>query len=335
MNMSTPATRTRAKRITLYNHKGGVGKTTATFNLAAELGRLNKKVLLVDSDPQCNLTSYCLPNKKIDALLDKSDGSSGGTIWSAVKPISEAEGDFKAISPISLDVKNLYLIPGDIQLSQFEVDLMDLWINCQQIKPKGFRGVTAISRFINEISKQLKIDYIFYDTGPNIGPLNKVILLDCDYFVIPMACDEFSIRALKTLGRTLFKWIKEWSIISSLAQENAFLLPGKPELLGYIYQNYKIYGSSIVKAKADFLPKMEREIHAQIIAVLEKLDLNIASKPLVKYKLGGIKEFGNLASKSQIQKIPMGDVVDDNPKQVKEAQKSFCKIAKKLVSITD
>lgn len=325
--------RTNARRIALYNHKGGVGKTTATFNLAAELGRLGKRVLLVDSDPQCNLTSYCIKNETIDTLLDRSDTPDGRTIWSAVKPISEAEGDFKSVSPMKLDVENLYLVPGDIRLSQFEVDLMELWTNCRQIKPKGFRGVTAISRFINKISKQLNIYYVFYDTGPNIGPLNQTILLDCDHFIIPMACDEFSIRALKTLGRTLFQWVKDWQVISSLAHENSYLLPGKPEFLGYIYQNYKVYGGSLVEAKAGFLPKMEKEIHAQIIKILKELGL-AASKSLAKHKLGGIKELGSLASQSQTQKRPMGDVDGNNPEQVQAARKSFREIAKKLVSIT-
>jgi len=323
----------KAAKISLYNHKGGVGKTTITYNLAGALAQLGKRVLLVDSDPQCNLTSYCLQNKKIDTLLDESDSKSGKTIWSALKPISEAEGSFKEISPIPVR-SNLFLIPGDIQLSQFEMDLTELWINCQQRKPKGFRGVTAISRLTDKISRKLKIDYIFYDTGPNIGPLNKIILLDCDFFIIPMSCDEFSIRALKTLGRTLFDWINEWKIISSLAPLNSDLLSGKPKFLGYIYQNYKIYGKSIVKTQAGFLSKMEKEIHSQIINILNKLDLDLASKPISKYKLKGIKDFGNIASLSQTQKVPMGDSKDANPQQKNMARKTFSEIAEKIISVT-
>ena len=70
-------------RITIYNHKGGVGKTTLTVNVAFALSSLGKSVLLVDSDPQCNLTSYLLSDDVVDDLLDHSNGQDGKTIWSS------------------------------------------------------------------------------------------------------------------------------------------------------------------------------------------------------------------------------------------------------------
>src|SRR5258706_15578733 len=83
--------------ISIFNHKGGVGKTTLTMNLASTLALLGKRVLLVDSDPQCNLTSYLIADDVVDDLLDKSDSQHGRTIWSAVKPVSEGLGTIKRI----------------------------------------------------------------------------------------------------------------------------------------------------------------------------------------------------------------------------------------------
>jgi len=82
--------RAPAKRITVFNHKGGVGKTTLTYNIAAALSMLGKKVLLVDSDPQCNLSAYVIDGEVLDDLLDNSDGPQGRTVWSSLKPIAEA-----------------------------------------------------------------------------------------------------------------------------------------------------------------------------------------------------------------------------------------------------
>src|SRR5580692_1178172 len=104
-------------RVAVFNHKGGVGKTTLTVNIASAVASLGKRVLLVDSDPQCNLTSYLVEESVVDDLLDNSDGVSGRTVWSAVKPIAEATGDLRQIAPFQLSSNNLFLLPGDIRLS--------------------------------------------------------------------------------------------------------------------------------------------------------------------------------------------------------------------------
>jgi len=59
-------------RLSVFNHKGGVGKTTLTMNLAAALADMGRRVLVVDSDPQCNLTSYLIADDVVDDLLDKA-----------------------------------------------------------------------------------------------------------------------------------------------------------------------------------------------------------------------------------------------------------------------
>lgn len=105
------AVRVEAKRISIFNHKGGVGKTTLTLNLAATLATLGSRVLLVDADPQCNLTSYLVSDEVVDDLLDKSDSDTGQTIWSALKPVHEALGPYETRQPIEAGIENLYLIP--------------------------------------------------------------------------------------------------------------------------------------------------------------------------------------------------------------------------------
>src|SRR5262249_17736250 len=121
-------TKRRPTRLSIFNHKGGVGKTTLTVNLAAALAQLGRKVLLVDSDPPCNLTSYIVAEDVVDSLLDESDGKNGQTLWSALKPLSEAAGGFRAIRPIEAGgFDGVFLLPGDIRLSEFENDLGEFW----------------------------------------------------------------------------------------------------------------------------------------------------------------------------------------------------------------
>src|SRR5437762_11626699 len=101
-----------AKRLVLFNHKGGVGKTTLTVNLAYALVEAGKRVLLVDTDPQCSLSSFFLEEKYLDQLLDKSESASGNTLWSSLRPVSEGTGPRLPITPVKIRDR-LYLAVGD------------------------------------------------------------------------------------------------------------------------------------------------------------------------------------------------------------------------------
>ena len=141
MVSQTATPRSKAVRIALFSHKGGVGKTTLTVNISSALAAKGKKVLLVDADPQCNLTFHRVEEMVADNLLDKSESEEGKTLWSAVKPLVDGTGDVKYIEPIEL-IANTFLLPGDIRLAVFENELNVFWNECFQRKPKGFREQT-------------------------------------------------------------------------------------------------------------------------------------------------------------------------------------------------
>ncbi|HUW25276.1 MAG TPA: AAA family ATPase [Gallionella sp.] len=325
-----PGARHSSHRLALYNHKGGVGKTTLTVNIASALAKAGKRVLLVDADPQCNLTSYLVEPEVIDSWLDNSDTEAGNTIWSAIKPVAEATGKVKEVKPFER-LKNIFLLPGDIQLSEFETDLPQIWTDCLQRKVRGYRGSTAISDAVNLIAKRIKADFVFYDIGPNIGPLNRVILLDCDFFIVPAACDLFSTRALSTLGHSLAAWITDWQIISQLAPDDTVLLPGKPKFMGYILQKFRMYGGTISGSFAPYVAKLERAANSDIAAVLRQIDKNLASSSVSHNKLGQVKDFGSLAPEAQLQGRPFAMVKGGSPEQKQQAEAEFDRIAKHII----
>jgi len=312
--------RNPASRIVIFNHKGGVGKTTLTDNIASAIGRLNKKVLLVDSDPQCNLTLLRLNKDFVDRLIDTSEKPEGRTIWSALKPVVDALGDVKITKPIDLE-ENRWLVPGDIRLVEYESELNAYWLECFARKIRGFRGTAAMSHLVNALVDKYSIDFVFYDSGPNIGPLNRIVMLDCDYFIIPAACDYFSLSAIKTLGHAVAAWIKDWSMITQLAPDGIYLLPGRPRFLGYIPQRFSIYDGAPTKAYARFFSRIEKEVQEQVVSRLSGIDRGLVPRKDVSVKLGEVRDLRAQAVRSQ----STGAAIPD---------KSFDEIARRIVERT-
>ena len=322
-----------AIRLVIFNHKGGVGKTTLTVNIADALAALGKRILLVDSDPQGNLTSYLVEESVVDDLLDSADTETGRTIWSALKPIADATGELRQIVPLER-MPNVFLLPGDLRLSEFEEELSPMWNECFQRKPKGFRGTTALSRLVNQVASQNGIDFVFYDAGPNIGPLNRIILLDCDYFILPAACDLFSLRALKTLGRTLVKWVTDWRTILELAPGDLYVFPGTPKFLGYIPQRFRVYGGQFASDYSKYLPRIEKGVGSDLVAVLKRADPSLVPESTTGNQLGQVKDFGSLAAASQNSGVPIKDVKAGTPDQRAEAGREFKEIAETIIRLT-
>jgi cellulose biosynthesis protein BcsQ len=317
----------------LFNHKGGVGKTTLTVNLAFALARMGHTVLLVDSDPQCNLTSYLVQADVVDRWLDESEAKAGQTIWSALRPVVEAGKDIKSVTPHER-AEAVHLLPGDIRLSDYELDLQQSWIDCLQRKLRGFVNTTALSVLIDACAQGLNADFVLYDVGPNIGPLNRVILLDCDFFIVPAACDYFSTRALKTLGHSIANWIRDWDVISKLAPRDVPLLQGRPVYLGYVLQRFRMYGGDISSGSREYARQLERHSYSDVAAVLKEVDEALAPGSLSQFKLGQVKDFGSLATQAQQQGVAFSDVQQGVAYQKQEAKAAFHDLANRIVART-
>lgn len=330
----TKATRRRAIRVALLNHKGGVGKTTLTVNLAFALAKLGKNVLLVDSDPQCNLTSYLVQGDVVDKWLDESEREQGITIWSGLRPVVHLNNEIKTLQPFER-ADRIFLIPGDIRLSEYELDLHQAWLDCLQRRIKGFKTTCALSAIVDDSAARVEADFVFYDVGPNIGPLNRAILLDCDCFIVPAACDYFSVRALKTLGQSIASWLKDWKIIAQLAPSGAPLLRGTPVFLGYVLQRFRMYGGELASQYREYAKQLERSIFSDIISVLREVDGSLAPGSISNFRLGQIKDFTSLATAAQTEGVSFGDASAGTPYLRQEASKAFEDFAQKIVQRVD
>lgn len=181
--MATESTESKsrsAKVIAFANQKGGIGKTTSAINVAAELGHMGYKVLLIDLDPQGNTTSGVGANKRgikstvYDVLISRADIGTA-----CVKTIFE----------------NLWLLPANMSLAGAEFELV-----ASENREERLRQALQ--------SGKDSFDYILIDCPPSLGILTINALVAADGVVIPMQCEFFALEGLSQLTMTI-KRVKE------------------------------------------------------------------------------------------------------------------------------
>jgi chromosome partitioning protein len=242
--------------IAFFNNKGGVGKTSLVYHMSWMLSELKHTCLAVDLDPQSNLTSLMLDEDKLEELWE--DGKSEPcTIYHAVYPQLQGTGDVAMVKETRISDK-LYLLPGDLRLSAFEDLLSSEWPKAMDGQPSAFRVLTSFSRCMQHCAMNCGASYILVDVGPNLGALNRAALIACDYVVVPLAPDLFSLQGLKNLGPTLRSWQKEWSKRrkNKPSYLNIVLPRGDMKPIGYIVQQHQVRLDRPVQAYQKWLARI-------------------------------------------------------------------------------
>lgn len=297
------------KIITLYNHKGGVSKTTTTFNLAHAIAdKFNTKVLMVDADPQCNLTELAL-SQVIEELdkkaLETGEENSlpGTTILDALRPRFVGDRPSVDIDAIELVPQgtegNVFLFRGDIALSESEDTLSQAHSMRTTKELHQQRNYVALHDMLRRLGKKHDFTHILVDVGPSAGALTRACFLAADVFLVPVFPDRFNYQAIGSLSHIIGKWISEHAgIVADFKKLGLNVAEGRPQFRGVIMQRFQRYGGTAKPAFDHWMKRIPQRVLSQLLPAIVQATSDASSVAEACWNdptVAEIAEFASLA----------------------------------------
>lgn len=251
------------KIISVFNNKGGVGKSTLAFHLAYALSEMGKKTLMIDLDPQSNLTLQCIAPEELEQLWQEEEvyiedfqealENSGDTfenfvkkprsIHCLLKPIEDGVYESFILGEVYNINSNLGLIPGRLSLHSYEDKISKSWSDAFLGDPQALRVITSIRNICLEAKEKYGYEYVIIDTSPSLGILNRVLISMSTGFFVPCMPDMFSTFGLTNIGQALKVWKTQFETMYSLLPDKKRNIFPKNfvKFLGFTIYNAKKY----------------------------------------------------------------------------------------------
>ena len=344
------------QKIALFNHKGGVSKTTTTFHLGWMLAAKGKRVILVDADPQCNLTGLVLDFKGDDEELEHLyESGEGHDLKSGLAPAFESRP--VPLAPVECypveRQEGLFLLPGNIGLSEYEVTLgiaQELSGSIQTLQ--NLPG--SISALLERTSEKYNVDYVLIDMNPSLSSVNQNLLMTSDFFIVPTSPDYFSVMAINSLAKVIPDW-KNWSRRASsmdILRGAVYPFPEiTPRFLGTVVQNYRPRKGAPASAFQAWINRINETVSETLVSELNKLGMMLSvdcykQQQVDNYCLASVPDFNSLIAKSQETRTPVfaltpeqigqtGSVLDTTVKSRDRFAEIFSGLADKVIGLTD
>lgn len=344
------------KRIAMFNHKGGVSKTTTTFHLGWMLASFGRRVLLVDADPQCNLSGLILGFKGETEFETFYEAQTTRNLRAGLAPAFESQP--RAIEPVDcvpvLGCEGLFLLPGHIRLSEYEVTLgiaQELSGTIQTLQ--NLPG--SISYLLKVTAEKYHADYVLIDMNPSLSSINQNLLMTSDYFIVPTSPDFFSVMAIESLSTVLPRW-HAWS---ERAKQNTILMSAAypypqstPKLVGTIIQKFRPRKGAATVGFQKWIDAINERVASRLATTLGPLGMLLQTERyaevinlLPSYCLAQIADFNTLITKSQDYSTPVfaltddqlghvGTVLEEDQAKKKQFYAVFYDLAMKLETLT-
>lgn len=299
-----------AKLIALFNHKGGVSKTTTTFGLGWAMADAGKRVLIVDGDPQCNLTGSVQGFMEPEQFEQFYNLHPMANINAGVAPVFGAAT--AALAPAQIgrtENPRLYLLGGHIDFALNETQL-SIALGTGTVMPALQNLPGALSALIRMTADHYQIDYVLIDMSPSVGALNECLLMGSDYFIVPTFPDFYCAQAVRSLAHVLPLWNR--GVQQFRAGGIRYPMPAKPPtFLGTISQRYRPYRGAPAAGFQTWIDRIKADVNAILIPALQPMGMVVdraafqAAAPADSpYNLANVADFNSLIALAQGHRKP-------------------------------
>lgn len=297
------------KIISFFNHKGGVSKTTSVYHLGWMLTKKGKKVLLVDTDSQCNLTLTVIGQDNYEEFVTEQPQNN---IKSGLAAAFESKPEL--IKPIEcVQVKNnenLFLLPGSFEITEYEVQLgVSFQLTHSFTTLKNLPG--AFYYLIRKTAEEIGADIVLIDLNPSLSAINQDLIISSDYFILPTSPDYFSEMAIRSIARVLPNWEKWAKNARDLFQDATYPLPmNTPKFLGYTVNDFTIRNQKPANAFQNVIDKIDATVREVLIPNLAKVNMLLPDDAYNNYRLAEIPNFQTLQAHYQENGVPVFELTD-------------------------
>lgn len=303
------------KIISIFNNKGGVGKTTIAWNLSDALARKGKRVLMIDFDPQCNLSIAVLGSEEFKQALPTLTKPYGTTIRAYLQKFLQGIGGVEIFTFNGKHTNaNVDLIAGDFWLNVYGESLS---VGSDLLTGTGIAKYAVIKDMVDYANseREQKYDYAIVDLPPSFGALVRAALYSSDYFLVPCTSDTYSSYCISLIGQMIPIFINDWNsgyqrFINSNPNLSKYQDIGNPKFAGWIYNGFDTQSGHIVKADYIHYQEIVKSITNELI---NNVDIVKSSVLPSEYKAGEIEDMNVLIQNSIWQSIPVASLKNFRP----------------------
>ena len=233
----------KAKVVSVFNNKGGVGKSTICWNVADALGTKGKNILLIDFDPQCNLSIALLGEGKFMRILPQQNTPYGTTIRAFLQRFLQNTGGEEIFLHEGDETDgNVKLIAGDFWLNVYADSLN---VGADLLSGTGLSRYLVLQEIIDKAEEKngSPFDFVLIDLPPSFGALVRAAFYSSDYYIVPCTSDSFSVYCVGLIGQMVPSFVRDWTIgLDRFKQSNPhfdkFDDSGKPVFAGWVFNGF-------------------------------------------------------------------------------------------------